>query len=232
MTAPELLTRPLSAAAMRRRIEADPMLRPVLRHVESTMRTDPAHDLGHLLRVSAWTIWLRDAATSEADAVAAALLHDIVNVPKTDAARGAASERSADAARALLLSMGWAPHAIDDIASAIRQHSWSRGEAATSPLAIALRDADRLEALGVIGTMRCIAAGVTFGAAFVDIDDPWAGDRALDDRRYSIDHFFVKLFGVVDGLVLPRARAEGERRVATMRALLHALGDEIGEPAP
>jgi uncharacterized protein len=230
MSAVDRTQRPLSPGRLRARIEADARLAPVWHHVQTVMRTDPAHDLGHLLRVAAWTIWLIDDAVDVSAAIAAALLHDVVNVAKSDAARGTASERSAEAARALLDALAWDAAQIDAVVIAIRQHSWSRGEPATSRLAIALRDADRLEALGVIGTFRCIATGAAFGSAFVDIDDPWASSRELDDKRYAIDHFFVKLLGLVDGLALPRAQAEGARRVATMRALLHALGDEIGTP--
>ncbi len=224
--------RPLAPGAMLRRLRADPVLAPVLAHVEVAMRTDAAHDLGHLLRVAAWTEFLLDDPTASASALAAALLHDLVNVPKSDAARGSASERSADAARALLTAQRWQAVEVERITDAIRQHSWSRGEAATSPLAVALRDADRLEALGVIGTFRCISTGVGFGSPYVDLDDPWAERRSLDDRRFSIDHFFVKLLGLVDGLVHPRARDEGARRVAAMRALLASLGEEIGTPMP
>lgn len=211
-------------------IRTDDTLAPVLAAVRERMRTDPAHDLDHLLRVADWTLTLVDDAVPRAWAIAAALLHDVVNVSKADPARGKASEQSAAAADKLLATLGWSPEARAAITEAIRQHSWSRGETPTAPLAVALRDADRLEALGVLGLFRCISTGVVFGADYVDRDDPWAADRALDDRRHSIDHLFVKLFRVADGLVLPRARAEGARRVATMQQLCTALGDELGVP--
>lgn len=94
----------------------------------------------------------------------------------------------------------------------------------------ALQDADRLEALGVIGAFRCIATGVRFDAAFFDANDPWAEDRSLDDKRYSVDHFFVKLFKLPATFQTEVGRAEAMRRVEIMRAMLAALGDEIGVP--
>jgi hypothetical protein len=33
---------------------------------------------------------------------------------------------------------------------------------------------------------RCIATGVRFGAQFFDAADPWAVNRPLDDKRFSL----------------------------------------------
>ena len=76
-----------------------------------------------------------------------------------------------------------------------------------------MQDADRLEALGVIGTFRCIATGVRFGAQFFDAADPWAVNRPLDDKRFSVDHFFTKLLKLPETFQAVEGRAEAERRV-------------------
>ena len=49
-------------------------------------------------------------------------------------------------------------------------------------------------------------------ARYFDEDDPWAKGRALDDRRYSIDHFFAKLLGLRHTMRTAAGRAEAERR--------------------
>lgn len=211
----------------------DPALARLFAEVRARMETDPAHDFGHLRRVADWAVRL--GAAEHVDprlAVAAALLHDIVNVPKTHPDRAHASTRSADVAREVLPGLGFTAEETEAVAGAVRDHSYTRGAVPETPLGRVLQDADRLEALGALGVMRCVATGVRFGAAFFDDDDPWADDRPLDDARYSVDHFFVKLLRLPATFHTAAGRAEAARRAGTMHAFLHALGDEIGHPWP
>lgn len=216
-------------AALLARIDGDATLRAILAEVRARMHTDAAHDVEHLLRVAHWAERLAPAEQGTL-AIAAALLHDVVNVPKTHPDRGRASELSADVVHALLPTLGFTPDETTLVADAVRDHSFTRGAVPATPLGRALQDADRLEALGVIGTFRCIATGVRFGAEFSHPDDPWAEHRALDDARYSIDHFFTKLLRLPSTFHTEAARAEAERRAAVMRALLDAYAEEIGAP--
>ena len=132
----------------------------------------------------------------------------------------------------MLPRFGFAPAEIDAIADAIRDHSYSRGARPVGVLGCALQDADRLEAVGVIGTFRTISTGARMGADYFDGDDPWARRRALDDKLHSVDHFYVKLFGLAKPMNTAAGRAEAERRTERMRALLAWLGDEIGDLRP
>jgi uncharacterized protein len=218
-------------AALLARIAADPALHAILQEVERRMEADAAHDVGHLLRVAHWTLRLGEGDGVDARlAVAAALLHDVVNLPKSHPDRARASERSAEVARALLPPLGFSEAEAARVADAVRDHSFTRGAVPSSPLGRALQDADRLEALGVIGTFRCIATGVRFDAEFSHPDDPWARGRPLDDRRYSVDHFFTKLLRLPATFHTAAGRAEAERRAAVMRGLLAEYGEEVGEP--
>ncbi len=193
---------------------------------------DPTHDAAHALRVARWTLALGGASVDPREAVAAALLHDAVNPPKDSPARGTASERSAAFARERLPALSFSPPAVARIADAIRDHSFSRGAVPTSPLGCALQDADRLEAVGAIGLLRCISTGVRMGGAWFDADDPWAEARPLDEARFSVDHFFTKLLALPATLSTAAGRAEAERRAAFLREFLARLGDELGRPAP
>jgi uncharacterized protein len=213
---------------VRRAIQKDDALRSVFADVSTSSAGDAAHDVGHALRVAEWTVRLAGEEVDPRLSIAAALLHDIVNVPKNHPDRARASEQSADVARAKLCELGFAPAAVQLVADAIRDHSFTRGATPSSALGKALQDADRLEALGVIGAFRCIATGTTFGAEFFDADDPWAERRELDDKRYSVDHFFVKLFKLPSTFQTDRGRAEAERRAGVMRAMLDQLGEELG----
>jgi uncharacterized protein len=217
----------LNSLTIRQQIAGDVVLPQVLAEVEQRFDADAAHDLGHLFRVADWTVRLAGDVEPRT-AIAAALLHDVVNIPKNHADRAMASERSADVARELLPTLGFDERTTQLVAQAIVDHSFSRGVVPRSALGRALQDADRLEALGVIGTFRCIATGVRFGAQFFDPDDPWANDRELDDKRFSVDHFFTKLLGLPATFQTAAGRAEADRRVATMHLLLDALREELG----
>jgi uncharacterized protein len=193
---------------------------------------DPTHDVAHALRVARWTLALGGAEVDAREAVAAALLHDAVNPPKDSPERSRASEGSAALARERLPALGFPAEAVARVADAIRDHSFSRGAVPATPLGRALQDADRLEALGAIGLLRCVSTGVRVGGAWFHADDPWAESRPLDDARYSIDHFFTKLLTLPATMRTEAGRREAERRAAFLRSFLARLGDELGRPAP
>ena len=202
----------------------------LLAEVRGELDDDPGHDLSHCLRVALWTVRLGGAAVSRREALAAALLHDVVNLPKDSPDRAKASELSAGVARELLPRHGFDADAIERVAAAVRDHSYSRGATPTEPLGRALQDADRLEALGALGIFRTATCGARMGARYFDPDDPWARHRELDDLRYTVDHFFQKLLGLAHTMTTEAGRAEARRRIDFMRAFLDQLGREIGEP--
>lgn len=227
-----MTTRPKTREALLETIARDDLLRAVLTAVRPLLTDDPGHDLGHALRVALWTLEIGGDTVDLHEAVLAALLHDIVNVPKSSPLRSRASELCAEEARRILAPLGIGGAALDRIEEAIRDHSFSRGAVPTAPLAQALQDADRLEALGAIGIMRCVSTGVQMGAGYFHPEDPWADGRALDDRAWSVDHFFRKLLLLPDTMCTPAGRAEARRRADHMRLFLEQLGHELGAPAP
>jgi uncharacterized protein len=221
-----------SRAALLTFIASDPALAALLAEVRHrASAADASHDLDHLLRVALWTLRC-DPALEPRLAVAAALLHDAVHVPKDHPDRSQASERSAELARDRLAAHGFGPAEVALAAEAIRDHSFSRGAEPASDLGRALQDADRLEALGAIGLARCFATGAAMGATLFDPEDPWAERRPLDDRRHSVDHFFTKLLRLPETMRTPRGRVEAARRAMVLRAYLEALAAELGGPPP
>ncbi|MCA9627561.1 MAG: HD domain-containing protein [Myxococcales bacterium] len=214
-------------------IADDELLSAVRSEVEARTDGDAAHDIDHLLRVAVWTLRC-DPELDPRAAITAALLHDIVNVPKDSPERARASELCAQEARRLLLNFSTRdlgvrlpPTALDEICAAIRDHSFSRGATPESRLGEALQDADRLEAVGAIGIMRCFATGPRMGARCFHPEDPFAAHRDLQDTRFSVDHFFTKLLGLSKSLRTPTGRAEAERRSQILKQFIQALSGEL-----
>ncbi|MBI2377221.1 MAG: HD domain-containing protein [Deltaproteobacteria bacterium] len=208
-------------------IDADPRLSLVLARAPDP--SDPSHDRTHLFRVAVWTLRLAPPSVDRAEAIAAALLHDLVVIEKSSPDRSLASERSASAARDLLREAGFAEAAIERISEAIRTCSFSRGESPTSELGRALADADALDALGAIGILRAATTGARMGSRYYDPKDPLAKARELDDRRQTLDHFEKKLYELPARMTSAQARAEAEARVARMRRFVAELLDEIDD---
>ncbi len=209
-------------------IRQDPALGRLFEEVERRMHGDPGHDVGHLLRVAEWTIRLGEGKVEPRRAVAAALLHDIVNLPKNSPDRARASELSAEEARKVLSRLSFAEEEIADVALAVRQHSFSRGERPDALLAKCLQDSDRLEALGAIGLARVFSTGTMMGAAHFHSSDPWAEHRELDDQAFSVDHFFRKIFKIPGLMNTEGGKREARHRLAIIHDFLTQLGHELG----
>lgn len=197
-----------------------------------------AHDHDHLLRVYRWALALAPEAGADADCCgAAALVHDLALVPKDAPDRAAGGTRSASLAVALLAEAGYAPGEVAAIGEAVRTSSWSRGLPAANPLGVVLQDADRLDAIGALGILRLVACAQWMSrpgrvGRFYHGADPFAEHgRALDERRYALDHCATKLLRLAEGMHLPSARAEAALRHAQLQAFLAAIRRELASAA-
>lgn len=191
--------------------------------------SDGSHDLSHILRV-----WRNASAIADAEPgidtellAAAVILHDCVAVEKNSPLRSQASRLSADRAREIVGAMGWSTERADRLAHAIATHSFSAGLKPETREAMILQDADRLDAIGAIGIARCFYVGGRLGSLLYDPDDPQSRDRALDDRRFAIDHFEAKLFRVADGFQTPAGQAMARTRAGVMRDFVASFHAEI-----
>lgn len=221
---------------LHRLLAADPGLAKLLASVRSTLDTapshDPGHDLAHSLRVALWTVRIGGEEVDPREAVAAALCHDLVSLPKDSPERAQAGPRSARAAEGLLRAAGFSDAAVARVQEAIASHGFSRGIRPASALGRALQDADRLEALGAVGILRTLAVGGSLGRALFDADDPWAERRELDDGAYTLDHFFTKLLTLQHTMCTPRGAEEARRRSRVIEDFLRELASELEVPLP
>jgi uncharacterized protein len=116
---------------------------------------------------------------------------------------------------------------MDAIRHAIAAHSFSAGIPCETIEAKVVQDADRLDSLGAIGIARCFTSAAIMGTPYYHEHEPFAENRALDDKSYAVDHFFVKLFRVAETLLTESARMEGARRAAFMKDYLKQFRSEV-----
>ncbi len=192
---------------------------------------DGSHDVSHIRRV--WrNCGIIAGDTPGADGltlVAAAYLHDLVNVPKNSPDRHLASKRSADAAVAHLATTDFPADRLPGVAHAIEAHSFSAGVAPETPEARILQDADRIDSLGALGVARTFYVAGLMGSRLFDEADPWGAARPLDDKRFALDHFEIKLFRLVETMQTEAGRRLAAARTEAMRAFVEGLRAEIGE---
>ncbi len=206
---------------------------------------DAGHDFFHIKRVANQALKLfteevlaaekRVLTVDETDAIlAAAFLHDCVPIAKNSPLRKESSRLASEKAAEILNSQknskeerAWTRDWVSEITAAIQDHSFSSGRTPQSLLGECLQDADRLEALGAIGLYRTIATGVSMGAQLFDSADPWAEHRPLDDKKYSIDHFFTKLLKLPESFRTTFGKEEALKRAQYLRGFVEQLRSEL-----
>lgn len=208
-------------------------------YVVDTMRQDGSHDGDHLLRVMRNCDMILDGERQRgADAdrevvMAAALFHDVINVPKDSDERADASVRAADTARDFFAGTGVFDEArLDRVADAIERHSYSRGLEPKRLEGAIVRDADRLEAIGAVGLARCFHVGGQLDRPLWNQADPFAEGRELDDTQHAIDHFFEKLLTIREHMQTETGAEIADRRHGLLTDYLEQLAEEIGADWP
>lgn len=189
---------------------------------------DGAHDAAHLARV--WKNVTRIQASEGGDLevlAAATLLHDCVAMEKNDPRRRQASKLAAEKASRVLNDLGWETAKLNAVAHAIEAHSFSANIEPRTLEAEILQDADRLDALGMVGVARTFYIGGRMGTALYHAEEPVATTRVLDDKRFAIDHFHVKLLKLADGFRTKTGRDLAGERHARLERFLNEFLDEV-----
>ena len=189
---------------------------------------DGSHDAAHLIRV--WKNAARIHAEEGGDArplAAAVLLHDCVSVEKNSPLRTEASRLAAEKATGILQGLGWDAADTAAVAHAILTHSFSANIPPETLEAKILQDADRLDAIGMVGAARCFYIAGRMGSGLYDPLDPLAEARPLDDKAFAIDHFETKLFRLADGFKTEAGRRLAMEREQRLRDVLAMMLDEI-----
>ncbi|QUM86602.1 MULTISPECIES: HD domain-containing protein [unclassified Moritella] len=189
---------------------------------------DRAHDIDHIERVVATARQLGACEGAElAILEPAAWLHDCVSVAKDHPQRKQASLLAADRAVAFLQEINYPQQYHQAIHHAIVAHSFSANITPETLEAKILQDADRMDALGAIGIVRCILVGGKLNRQLYSSIDPLCVDREPNDDVYTLDHFFTKLLMLGESMNTQAAKAEAERRSVYMRDFLAQLQSEL-----
>lgn len=191
---------------------------------------DASHDVFHARRVklNAQAIARLEGAGNLRNLTAAAYLHDLINLPKNAANRDQASRLSAEAAEPILRRLDFSSDDIAAVQHCIEAHSFSAGIQPETIDARILQDADRLESLGALGIARTFYIAAKMQSDLFHGEDPFAENRELDDKRYAVDHFKVKLLTLAETMQTNAGKTIAHERTASMRTFLDALADEIG----
>ena len=192
---------------------------------------DGSHDSSHLIRVwnNARTIQAEEGGDLELIA-AAVLLHDCVYVPKNSPDRKSASVLAAQKARTVLADLlGWEQPRVELVADAIASHSFSAGIEPKSLEGRILQDADRLDAIGLIGIARCFYTAGRLGTPLYDPSDPRGKERELRDDRFALDHFPRKLLRLADALQTSTGQRLARERHAALQRFYYGFLEEIGD---
>jgi uncharacterized protein len=200
-----------------------------LAHEAMPADADPAHDILHVRRVAALARTICAAeGVDPLIAVGAALLHELVNLPKDHPESARSGDLCAEAAASLLRREGLAEADSAAICACIRDHAFSKGVTPSSPAARVLQDADRLDAIGAVGVARLFATCTAMRTPFYSEDDPLCSTREPNDRQFGVDHFFKKLLKIPAGLHTATARRLAESRTRLMHDYLAQFERELG----
>lgn len=203
-------------------------LRALQSEVTKRIQNDPAHDYSHIMRVykNAQKIAKHEKANTRL-VLAAVLLHDIVQFPKSDPRSKTASEKSAILAKKILTKHGFTEPEITVICDAIRDHSYSRGKIPQTIEGKILQDADRLDALGAIGIARTFSVGGSEKRPIYNESDPFCHARKPDDHFWTVDHFYRKLLLLEKKMNTKYGKALAKKRTRLMIEFLSELKNEI-----
>ena len=196
--------------------------------VKKIIENDSAHDFEHMMRVykNAQKLCKKEKVTEKL-VLCAVLLHDIVSYPKSDKRSKNSSIDSAKKAIIILKRYGFTENEITIISDAIREHSFSQKKTPKTIEGEILQDADRLDALGAIGIARVFATGGSLKRPFYNIDDPFCKKRNVDDKTWTLDHFFQKLLKLEFLMNTKSGKIEAKKRTRILKEYLKQLKNEI-----
>lgn len=197
---------------------------------EHGQKDDAAHDLAHFRRVYRTALRIAEEDADSEVLSAAAYFHDLVSLPKNHPERNQSSYLAAQEAEKILAAMNFPAHKLKSVFHAIHAHSFSANVKPNTIEAKIIQDADRIEALGALGIVRCLYIGAKLGRECYHPTDFFGTGRELNDQLYTIDHFFIKLFNLQDLFQTEKGRDLAVQRTEFMREFVEELSRKMQGP--
>ncbi len=198
---------------------------------EKQIKTDPSHDINHVLRVVNLAERIAEQEGADLDIIIpAACFHDIIIYPKDSPQNKNAADESAELTEELLESLDDYPtDKIEKVKTAIRQCSFSKGIEPDLLEARILQDADRLEATGAISIMRTFSSGGQMNQKFYKSEDPFCEKGESIPFASGLDLFYNRLLLVEGMMHTDFAKKIAKRRTDFLRAFLDETRTELEE---
>ncbi|PIU61443.1 hypothetical protein COX58_00595 [archaeon CG_4_10_14_0_2_um_filter_Archaea_38_6] len=195
--------------------------------------THPGHLKSHILRVEKTVrkYFLQKEGVDSTVLLTAVYLHDVARALEKRMRKEGKfcchAETGAELADEYLHFIDFPKEKIPLVVHAIETHRYSKDKKPNTMEAKILHECDKLDAIGAIGIIRTlISYPAGDSTAFYHKTEPIARIRKLDDNKYGIDHFFIKLFKVKDKISFEELKPEAEKRHAYMEKFVNELEKE------
>ncbi len=205
---------------------------PTIEQARAWYRSNNAvHDFDHVQRVFHLAEHLAAAEGADVEIVrAAVLLHDAQSASGDENARLAHHEAAAQFAGDLLSGEGWSEERIQAVQDCILTHRFRTGEAPQSLEAKVLFDADKLDAIGAIGTARALAYAVLDGQPiYAEPSETFRQTLETEPgEAYTAYHeYLFKLSRIKDRMQTASGRAIATARDDYMQGFFNQLRLEV-----
>jgi uncharacterized protein len=157
---------------------------------------------------------------------AAALLHDTIDSKLFSNPQG-----QIDKVTSFLKANGYRDEEIQAILAIITTMSWHlHNDKPVSLEAAIVTDADRLEALGAVGIIRCIEYGSVHGRPFYEeknLKRDSSGVHFAQTSETDLSHFYDKLLKLGEHFYTPTGKKMAEQRIAFLQSFLTEFYNEV-----
>lgn len=189
---------------------------------------DASHDIFHFKRV--WKtarLILENELADELIILAGCYFHDIVSFEKNDPGRSESSKIAAKKTGEILTELNFPSDKIEAVMHCVEAHSFSANIKPKTIEAKIVQDSDRMEALGAIGVARCFYTAGRMKSELFHPENPLAENRTLNDKKYALDHFQVKLLKLPETMQTESGKKLANERADVLMQFMNQLNSEI-----
>jgi len=192
------------------------------------LKNDPSHDFEHIMRVykNAEKICKTESVNKKLVLISV-LLHDIVKKSQSRKSSKSSADLSAEKSLEILKKLNMSKLEINIITEAIRNHSFTKKKISKTIEGRILQDADRLDAIGAVGIARAFCVSGVKNRPFYNPNNPFAKKRTLNDKKWTLDHFFKKLLLLENQMNTKFGKIEARRRTIILKKFIDNLKLEI-----